>query len=60
MAKFKCKYSNGIYEFTFEHDIKSMREHSDYEEVAEDTPAAKEETKPSKKVAKDGSKQQEQ
>lgn len=36
--KFKCKLSGGVYEFTAEHDIKTMKEHPDYEEVVEEAP----------------------
>lgn len=36
MAKFQCKYTGSVYEFTQEHDIKGMREHSDYTEVVEE------------------------
>lgn len=35
MAKFKCKLSDCVYEFTSEHDIKTMKEHPDYVEVVE-------------------------
>jgi hypothetical protein len=28
--KFQCKYSGSVYEFTQEHDIKSMLTHPDY------------------------------
>lgn len=36
--KFKCKLTGCVYEFTTEHDIKTMKEHPDYTEVAEETP----------------------
>lgn len=42
MAKFKDNQSGAVYEFTNEHDIKTMREHPEYTEV-------KEEVKPTKK-----------
>jgi hypothetical protein len=32
---FKCNRSGQIVTFTYEHDIKSMREHPDYTEVVE-------------------------
>jgi hypothetical protein len=35
MAKFKCISSGNIFEFKSEHDISSMRTHSEYEEVKE-------------------------
>ena len=35
-VRFQCKYTGSIYEFTQEHDIKGMREHSDYTEVVEE------------------------
>lgn len=42
MAKFKCISSGEVYEFTMEHDIKSMRAHPEYEEVVEvEEPAKK-------------------
>ena len=33
MAFFKCKQTGNIFEFEFEHDINSMKNHQDYEEV---------------------------
>lgn len=49
MAKFKCNHSGNIVEFLAEHDIKTMRTHSEYTEVvAEDTPV-----KTTKKVKQD-------
>lgn len=54
MAKFQCKYTGSVYEFTQEHDIKGMREHSDYTEVVEEkvveTPAPAKKTAPKAKV----------
>ena len=47
MAKFKCNHSGNVFEFTTEHDIETMREHSEY---SEELP----ETKP-KKVKQDAS-----
>ena len=44
MAKFRCKTSGNIVEFTIPHDIESMEGHDGYEEVfdedevEEDTP----------------------
>jgi hypothetical protein len=35
MAKFKCKSSGNVFEFTLEHDIAAMRKHPEYEEVVE-------------------------
>lgn len=35
MAKFKCKYSGNVVEFSLEHDIKAMRVHPDYAEVVD-------------------------
>jgi hypothetical protein len=37
MAKFKCNHSGNVFEFTNEHDIKTMRTHSEYTEVKEET-----------------------
>ena len=34
-AKFKCKQSGNIFEFSTAHDIKTMREHPEYTEVVE-------------------------
>lgn len=33
MAKFKDKSTGNVFEFTLEHDIKTMRKHPEYEEV---------------------------
>lgn len=49
MAKFKDKATGNIFEFTTEHDIKTMREHSEYEEVKEETKQSKK-TKQSEEV----------
>lgn len=35
-VKFKCNQSGNIFEFFTEHDIKTMREHSEYTEVKEE------------------------
>lgn len=35
-ARFKCKQSGNVFEFTVEHDIKTMRTHPEYEEVVEE------------------------
>jgi hypothetical protein len=35
MAKFKCIHTGGVYTFTAEHDIESMRKHPEYQEVSE-------------------------
>jgi hypothetical protein len=37
---FKCNRSGQTVTFTYEHDIKSMREHPDYTEVVEVTEAS--------------------
>lgn len=50
MAKFKCNHSGNIVEFVFEHDIKSMRTHTEYTEVLEETPVK---TIATKKVKQD-------
>ena len=34
MAKFKCKHSGCVYEFTDESTIKTMQTHAEYEEVS--------------------------
>ena len=44
--KFKCIYSGQVYEFTQEQDIKTMKEHPEYQEVVV------EEVEPSKPAAK--------
>ena len=36
MAKFRCKASGNIIEFTLQHDIDSMEGHDGYEEVLEE------------------------
>lgn len=33
MAKFKCQHTGNIVEFTAEHDIETMRKHTEYTEV---------------------------
>lgn len=38
MAKFRCKASGGIVEFTNEYDIEQVRKQEDYEEVIEEVP----------------------
>ena len=38
MAKFRCKVSGGVFEFTNENDIEQLRKQEDYEEVIEETP----------------------
>lgn len=37
MAKFSCNHSGNVFEFTNEHDIKTMRTHSEYTEVVVDS-----------------------
>ncbi len=49
MAKFKCKQSGNVFEFLLEHDIKTMRKHSEYTEVIEEVVVVK----PNKKVKQD-------
>lgn len=34
-VKFRCKQSGNIFEYFTEHDIKTMRDHGEYEEVPE-------------------------
>lgn len=36
MAKFKCQHTGNIVEFTAEHDIETMRKHTEYTEVKEE------------------------
>ena len=36
-VKFKCKQSGNVFEFSNEHDIKTMRTHPEYEEVIEES-----------------------
>lgn len=57
MAKFRCKASGNIIEFTYEVDIESTRRHSGYEEVIE-TPAqdVKDAAPPTKKVGRPSTK----
>ena len=38
MAKFRCKQSGGVMEFTNEYDIEQLRKQEDYEEIVEETP----------------------
>lgn len=33
--KFKCIHTGQVYEFTSDHDIKTMKEHPEYTEVVE-------------------------
>jgi hypothetical protein len=37
MAKFSCNHSGNVFEFTNEHDIKTMRTHSEYTEVIQES-----------------------
>ena len=37
-VRFKCNHSGNVFEFTNEHDIKTMRTHSEYTEVIEEAP----------------------
>ncbi len=34
-VKFKCNQSGNVFEFFTDHDIKTMREHSEYTEIKE-------------------------
>lgn len=43
MVKFKCKHTGNISEFNTEHDIKTMREHTEYVEIIENEVVEKEE-----------------
>ncbi len=52
MAKFKCLLSNTVYEFTMEHDIKTMRTHPEYEEVKEEQKVEVSEEAPTKRVGR--------
>ena len=49
MAKFRCKASGGIVEFTNEYDIEQLRKQEDYEEVVEEE---QQEEKPRRKAVK--------
>lgn len=49
MAKFKDNATGNVFEFTSEHDIKTMREHSEYTEVKEEVKTSKK-TKQSEEV----------
>ena len=41
MAKFRCKRSGNIVEFTSDYDIQEMKKHPEYEEVKETPPPVK-------------------
>ena len=57
MAKFRCKASGNIVEFTYEVDIKSTRRNKAYEEVIEaPTQDVKDATTPTKKVGRPSTK----
>ena len=43
MAKFKCKHTGCVYEWTDEQIVADMRKHSEYEEVKEKKTKQKEE-----------------
>jgi hypothetical protein len=45
MAKFKCKHTGCVYEWTDEQIVTDMRKHSEYEEVVVSTPVAVEKKK---------------
>ena len=53
MAKFRCKASGGVMEFTNEYDIEQLRKQEDYEEIVEETPSP-----PVKKTRKTKSKEE--
>ena len=44
MAKFRCKASGNIVEFTIPHDIESMEGHDGYEEVFDEEEDTQEDT----------------
>ena len=52
MVKFKCKHSGNIFQFESEHDIKTMREHSEYEELVTQREEVKEVEEPAKKAGR--------
>lgn len=47
-VKFKCKQTGNIFSYSVEHDIKTMREHPEYEEVKEQTEEPKKAGRPKK------------
>lgn len=49
--KFKCKSTGNVFEFTQEHDIKTMKEHPEYEVVQEEIEEPKP-VKPARKPSK--------
>ena len=51
-AKFRCKQSGNVFEFFTEHDIKTMREHSEYDEVKEEIQKVLDVPAPVKKVGR--------
>ena len=53
MAKFMCKQSGNVFEFLLEHDIKTMKKHSEYTEVVQEPVSDKPVVKPNKKVKQD-------
>lgn len=48
MVKFKCKHTGNIFTYTMPHDIETMREHGEYEEVKEEN-VEPEKTQPQKR-----------
>lgn len=46
MAKFKCKHTGNVVEFLLDHDINSMRNHGEYQEIVEEAEQEVEENKP--------------
>lgn len=46
MVKFKCKHTGNVYTYSDDMDIKTMREHEEYEELkTEEEPVVKKERK---------------
>ena len=43
MVKFRCKHTGNVFSYTSPHDIKTMREHSEYDEIKEETVSTNEE-----------------
>lgn len=48
-VKFKCNQSGNVFEFFTAHDIKTMRDHSEYTEVVEEQVVLEE---PAKKIGR--------
>lgn len=56
MAKFKCRLTGNVFEFTNEYDIADMREHPQYDEVEELPKEVQVKKTPKEKVIKKESK----